>query len=85
MSLADEPSSVEHLRWCIRRALEYVETGHLHLAYASMVSDLLKHPQTATHPGIKLGQLMMMNGQLNTTEAMRRFIVGFGGSKRSEP
>jgi hypothetical protein len=39
-------SRKEHLEWCERRALEYVEMGDLKNAYASMASDLRKHPET---------------------------------------
>jgi hypothetical protein len=36
----------EHLAWCKRRALEYVDTGDLTHAVASMASDLKTHPDT---------------------------------------
>jgi hypothetical protein len=36
----------EHLAWCKRRALEYVDAGDLTHAVASMASDLKTHPDT---------------------------------------
>ena len=33
----------EHLAWCKKRALEYVERGNCHEAVSSMLSDLGKH------------------------------------------
>ena len=66
----------EHLEWCKQRALEYVDTDPQN-AYASMVSDLGKHLETAGHPGIGLGTMMMLGGHLNTPEQMRSFIEGF--------
>ncbi len=67
----------EHLQWCKNRALEYVDAGDLQQAFASMGSDLNKHPETAGHSGIKLGMGLMMIGDLNTPDKMRRFIEGF--------
>lgn len=40
----------------------------------SMASDLGKHPDTANHPAINLGFIMMFNGQLSATEEMKKFI-----------
>ena len=67
----------EHLEWCKKRALEYVDENNLSQAYASMVSDLRKHPETANHSAIELGMQLLMNGCLDTTEKMRKFINGF--------
>lgn len=67
----------EHLAWCKKRALEYVAVGDLSQAYASMASDLGKHPETEGHAAIQLGMMLMMGGQLNTPEEMRKFIEGF--------
>lgn len=67
----------EHIVWCKRRALEYVGAGDLSQAFASMGSDLDKHPETAGHTGIKLGTLLLMGGRLRTPEQMRAFINGF--------
>jgi hypothetical protein len=67
----------EHLEWCKKRALEYVDVGDLTNALASMTSDLSKHPTTEKHAGIQLGLLMLMAGRLNTPDKMRKFIEGF--------
>lgn len=67
----------EHLQWCKTRALEYVRLGNLQNAWSSMVSDLRKHPDTASHPAIALGFQLLMIGDLNTVEKMQRFLEGF--------
>lgn len=67
----------EHLAWCKARALEYVEAGDLRSAFASMSSDLRKHPETADHSGTELGFLQMMSGGLSTKDEMRRWIEGY--------
>ena len=67
----------EHLEWCKKRALEYVDNGDLPQAFASMGSDLGKHPETANHSAISLGMALMMSGNLNTQTEMRKFIEGF--------
>lgn len=67
----------EHLAWCKERALEYVDNGDLKNAYASMISDLRKHPETENHIGMELGMNLLMIGELKTCEEMRKFIEGF--------
>lgn len=67
----------EHLAWCKQRALDYVDQGDLSAAFASMCSDLDKHERTRDHPGVHLGGLLLLGGQLSTPLAMRRFIEGF--------
>lgn len=67
----------EHLEWCKQRALEYVDNNDLTNAYASMASDLQKHPETEMHAGISLGMGLLMMKQLDTQEKMRKFIEGF--------
>jgi len=67
----------EHLEWCKKRALEYVDNGDLNNAFASMSSDLNKHPETEKHSGIELGMMLLMGGHLSTPEKMRKFIEGF--------
>ncbi len=67
----------EHLEWCKKRALEYVDEGDLTQGYTSMASDLGKHPDTAKHLGIELGMGMLMIGKLSTADEMRKFIQGF--------
>lgn len=67
----------EHVEWCKKRALEYVEIGDLIGAFASMSSDLRKHPETENHLGLQLGIMLMMGNKLGTKEEMRKFIEGF--------
>ena len=67
----------EHLAWCKQRALEYIDQGDLTSAYASVASDLGKHPETQNHAAIGLGMAMMINGHLSTAAKMREFIEGF--------
>lgn len=67
----------EHLAWCKQRALEYVDQGQNQAAYASMASDLNKHPETANHAAISLGLMLMVGGHLDSGPEMRRFIEGF--------
>lgn len=67
----------EHLEWCKKRAMEYVDAGDILQAFSSMVSDLGKHPETERHSAIELGTMMLIGGFLGTTEKMRAFINGF--------
>lgn len=66
----------EHLDWCKQRALAYLP-GDLENAFASMLSDLGKHPETKDHFGIRLGMDLMLTGNLGSEDQMRRFIEGF--------
>lgn len=71
-------SRAEHLAWCKQRALAYLDgEGNVGDAFASMASDLQKHPATANHRGMEIGLGLMMIGQLSTVHAMREFINGF--------
>ena len=67
----------EHVAWCKQRALEYVEKGDLNEAFASMASDLGKHPGTVNHAGIQLGLLLLVGGHLGSASEMQKFIEGF--------
>ena len=67
----------EHLAWCKQRALELVDAGDLNGAFASMGSDLRKHPETENHPAIELGFMLLLGGHLSTAADMRKFIEGF--------
>ena len=67
----------DHLGWCKRRALDYVENGDFIQAFSSMVSDLSKHPETENHVGIELGMMLLMTSNLDDKEKMRHFIEGF--------
>jgi len=67
----------EHLAWCKQRALEYCDAGDTTQAWATMVSDLHKHPDTADHLAIELGSMLLFEGHLSTVAEMRKFIEGF--------
>lgn len=67
----------EHLAWCKKRALEYVDNNDLQQAYMSMASDLQKHEETVNHVGIELGMMQMMGGMLKSAHDMLNFIDGF--------
>lgn len=67
----------EHLQWCKDRALEYVDQNDPSQAIASMLSDLRKHEDTANHSAIELTGMLLLNGQLNTPDKVRRHIEGF--------
>lgn len=66
----------EHLARAKTRAIEYVDAGDLNNAYASLISDLNKHPETAGHAAGELGMMEMLNGGLSTAREMRDFIEG---------
>jgi hypothetical protein len=70
------PTRAEHLAWCKQRALEYVDAGDNAQAFASMISDLRKHPDTRNHAAIELGAMQLMAGMLNTPREMRDYIEG---------
>lgn len=67
----------EHLAWCKQRALEYCDMGDVHQAFASMGSDLQKHEETKGHAGMLIGLMLLASRELDTPDAMRRFIEGF--------
>lgn len=66
----------KHLAWCKERALVYVDAGDVSQAFASLGSDLSKHPETQNHVAIQLGAQLFFGGHLSTPQAMRRFIEG---------
>lgn len=67
----------EHLEWSKKRALEYLDDGDLQQALISMFSDLGKHTELANHVGIELGMMLLVAGQLSTSNQVRDFIIGF--------
>lgn len=77
MKLESQTSRAEHLAWCKKRALEYVDAGDNNQAYASMVSDMRKHPETENHIAIMLGMQLLVAGHLEGERQMREFIEGF--------
>lgn len=64
----------EHLEWCKKRALAYLDAGYLTQAVTSMLSDLSKHPDLRG-----IGEKMALFGIFHTRDrdAVRRFILGF--------
>lgn len=68
----------EHIKWCKDRAYTeinfYQEGKH---GVISMMSDLAKHPETASHPGIKLGAMFLLMGEFTSIEKAKKFIDGF--------
>jgi hypothetical protein len=67
----------QHLAWCKQRALELADAGECDQAFASMVSDLGKHPDTEGHAGIMLGMMLKVGGHMSDAGEVRRFIEGF--------
>ena len=67
----------EHMNWCKTRALEYVEKGDLTNGITSMLSDLGKHDETREHGAIQLTMMLLMSGNLDTAEKMKKHIEGF--------
>jgi hypothetical protein len=68
----------EHIEWCKKRALEYLDAGDLSQAFTSMLSDVHKHPECKNHPGLHIGTgFMMLPGWIQNREEIRRWIVGF--------
>lgn len=71
-----EQTREEHLAWCKKRALEYLDRGDIANAVASMISDLNKHPETAKMNSM-IGMFGLMSAQNNDASSARRFIEGF--------
>ncbi len=67
----------DHLAWCKKRALAELAHGGPEAGFASMASDLSKHPDTEKHAGLEIGMMMLMSGHLSTHDQMKRFIEGF--------
>ena len=67
----------EHLDWCKKRAFEYCDSGDWQGAVSSMASDMGKHQDTQSHPGVALMLQMMISGFINDVNSTRKFIDGF--------
>lgn len=72
----EHTTRAEHLEWCKKRALGYLP-GDTSQAFASMMSDLSKHTETAGHVAIELGARLLFGGHLNDSHKMEDFINGF--------
>lgn len=66
-----------HLEWCKERAHAYVDADQMSNAFASIISDLGKHPETEGHADMELGMMLREAGKLDTESEMREFIEGF--------
>lgn len=68
----------EHLEWCKKRALEYLDHGDVRQGFTSMLSDLNKHPETRNHKGGEIGVgLMLLPGWIDNEREVRHWIEGF--------
>lgn len=67
----------EHLAWCKQRALEYIDRGQVNEGLTSMMSDMSKHPETASPALDQLTVGLMMIGELRTQAQARKHIEGF--------
>jgi hypothetical protein len=66
----------EHIQWCKTRALEYVDSGDLAAALASLLSDLSKHDETCGHGAMELCVALSAGGLLGSQDEVRKFIEG---------
>jgi hypothetical protein len=67
----------EHLAWCKRRALEYVDAGDPTNAVTSMASDLKSHPDTdnpALNGLVMIGMMYVTDGD---RAAVQRWVERF--------
>ena len=72
----EQATRAEHLEWCKKRALKYLP-GDTSQAFASMMSDMRKHTETAEHIAIELGAKLLFSGHLNDPQKMEKFINDF--------
>lgn len=63
----------EHLAWCKQRAMEYVAANDYPNAVASMLSDLGKHPETAS--SVQVGGMVAMT--VKDQRSATAFVQGF--------
>lgn len=64
----------EHLTWCKMRAFEYIDKGDVSAGWETFLSDMNKHPETATHIVLELGVVLHMQGHLDNPHDMKNFI-----------
>jgi hypothetical protein len=67
----------EHLAWCKKRALEYIDHGQCREGITSMMSDMRKHPETKSDALDALALGLMINGSLDSIHEAREFINGY--------
>jgi hypothetical protein len=66
----------EHLAWCKRRALEYVDAGDLSRAVATIEADLKMHPDTdnpALNGLVMIGMMYVTSGDKGAMLLRRSF------------
>jgi len=56
----------EHLQWCKDRANQYVKNGDIQEAFASFLSDMSKHEETANHMALEMGMNLLLAGLLSS-------------------
>jgi hypothetical protein len=67
----------EHLQWAKDRALQYCDAGDTTNAFASIQSDMGKHPELERHMALEMGTMLLIGGHLSTPAQMRDWITGF--------
>ena len=67
----------QHLEWCKKRALKYLDQGDVRNAIYSMMSDMQKHEETKFDSGSVLSALGRMAVMSGDPSKARRYIVGF--------
>jgi len=67
----------EHLEWCKKRALDYIDRNDAKEAFASMLSDMGKHEETQGHKALEMGMTLLMGGMMSSDRQVRDWIVGF--------
>lgn len=67
----------EHLAWCKKRALEYLDKGDVENAIASMMSDMQKHDETKLISGSMLSAMGLRIAMTRNPQDARRYIEGF--------
>lgn len=66
----------EHLKWCKKRAHEYLARGDLTNAVTSMMRDMQKHPETKID-NLTLAMLGAVAAKSGDPREVRRYIDGF--------
>lgn len=69
-------SAAEHFAWAVERAMAYVAEDNAASAMASLVSDLGKHPGTASILTLELEALFVGEILVGGTAGAKRFIEG---------
>jgi hypothetical protein len=67
----------EHIAFCERRALEYLDAGDLANAVASFGMDFPRHSETSRGVNPSLMGVALRAVMANDAVAVRRFINGF--------